>query len=210
CLLGLTNGGARVAIGNFRRTQVTERLVDWQGYLGVWQIASKLEPTLREEKKKFPVDTKSRGLPFALAAISSQGDDNKLDKLVTVTTLYKDPKEFILAVDDLATGERDARARLTGIQQDNYCPVMAASPRRQWIAVACFRDRAIEIYALKDLIDGKETAFKRLQSNGTRFRQAQFVRRGEEVGLWLSEEPKGKPLEGGKFFSFNERTLTGG
>jgi WD40 repeat protein len=206
-LIGLSDGGGRVIVGNYGKGRRVGETSDLQGYLSVWQFSGKPDPAPAQEKQ-IPVLDKTRYWPVALAPVSSNGAANHLDKVATVVTIIRgvDP-EFLLALSDIKTGKRDTYIELNKIQT-KFCPVMAASPKGQWIAVACFRDCAIEIYRLEDLTTGNGKPSARLKTKATLFSQARFVRRKQEIGLWLSDDPDAKPQEGGMVFSFENRTLT--
>ena len=90
----------------------------------------------------------------------------------------------------------------------NSAPVVAAAPRGKWLAVAGFKNRAIEIYSIEDLLAQRTAPAARLRSQGVLYSKAMFVRRDKEVGLWLSEDPKAAPLQDGADFNFDKRSLT--
>src|SRR5207244_1700551 len=64
-------------------------------------------------------------------------------------------------------------------------PVVAAAPRGRWLAVAGFKDRAIAIYAVADLLARKTEPAQRLRTNGVQYHKTLFVTRDKEQGLWL-------------------------
>src|SRR5262249_40681202 len=109
----------------------------------------------------------------------------------------------------LAANPATVRVRLALKNADPiHAPVVAAAPRGKWLAVAGFRDRGIEIYNVADLLRDQREPAARLNARGVPYKKCVFVRRGNEAGLWLSEDADAKPLQGGVFFSFDKRTLT--
>ena len=72
-------------------------------------------------------------------------------------------------------------------------PVLAVSPTGEHLAVAFRPDHDVVIYSIKELVDGKSNPVQTLRSPGLTVRQAALVRRGEDWGLLLSQEPKARP-----------------
>jgi WD40 repeat protein len=203
-LLGFAGDEPRVVtgrVGKFGDNTVT-------GGLWVWRFSRGADTTAKIERAVPFVFEDVRYRPFALAPVSSRAD-GRLDYVAAVLQPSDEKLDHRLALTELAANSAAVRVRLALKNTDpNHAPVVAASPRGRWLAVAGFKDRAIELYAVADLLDGRREPAVRLNARGVRYKKAVFVRRDKETGLWLSEDADAKPLQGGIFFSFDKRALT--
>ena len=92
-------------------------------------------------------------------------------------------------------------------------PVLAVDPEGRHLAVAGHPDHAIRLYALPDLLQGRE-APQRLQGAGVVLRQAALVKKGQDWGLWLCDTARdhvpapGEPPARAWIFDPTRRLLT--
>ena len=92
-------------------------------------------------------------------------------------------------------------------------PVLAVDPEGRHLAVAGHPDHAIRLYALPNLLQG-QAAPQLLQGAGVVLRQAAFVKKGPDWGLWLCDTARdhapapGEPPARAWIFDPTRRLLT--
>jgi WD40 repeat protein len=93
-------------------------------------------------------------------------------------------------------------------------PVVTASPRGQYLAVAGNAGHEVHVFAVADLLRGRDGR-QRLRGVGTAQAQSVFVKKGPDLGLALREARPGAsgpaeplPRSGDQVFDFRQRALT--
>jgi WD40 repeat protein len=195
-LLGFTNDEPRVVTGSISKFGDNTMT----GGLRVWRFSRDADTKGTVEREAPFVLDRVRYWPWALAPVSTKGDGG-FDRVAAVLQPASDSPDLVLTLTNLA----DPPSSLALKNTDRiHVPVIASAPRGKWLAVAGFKDRAVEIYAVDNLRAGPAA---RLVNKGIHYRKAVFVRRDKETGLWLSEDADAKTLQGGTFFSFDKRAL---
>jgi WD40 repeat protein len=118
--------------------------------------------------------------------------------------------EFGLVLMDLAKGSPVATAPLW---RGTLNPVVASSPRGQYLAVAGDKDHSIWVYSVGELLRNQIRP-QHLRSIGMTMRSVAFVQKNQDLGLLLSVTPKGpadnpvRPARDDLVFDFAKRSLT--
>lgn len=182
-----------------------------QAQLALWSIGEKGTPR-RTERADL-----GDGVARALALLSRRGDGVADLAAVVVWKIGRQgqPHEYRLRIVEL-NGEKfgDLVAEdLLWKDTEARQPVVAASLRGDYLAVAGNRDRAVRIYSLRPLLEGKKVRPQILAGEGLAFQHASFVRRGEELGLLLNPAPRKQGAAPGReqgdlIFDFGKRRLT--
>ncbi|HEY1859457.1 MAG TPA: hypothetical protein VGG61_03840 [Gemmataceae bacterium] len=155
-----------------------------------------------EPVAKFPPRHKTHFVPDAIVPVSSGGDGVIGYAVVLLRPTADEDNQ--LAVVDLA--KKLVVAQIPLADSDRiHLPVMAATPRGRFVAVADSANHAIKVFAVADLLRGKAAPAQVLESTGLTPRRVAFVDKGH--GLWLSEDAKAKPLSEGLHFDFDKGQL---
>ena len=197
------DGVARVVAGGYGPKE---------GQLRVWNFSSEGDPKPEVEPPVgFPEE---RGplhfLPRSAVGVSAKGNGIRDHAAVILRPMplvgSTTNREMELALLDMRSNQQRTVVRFELPRSDKInFPVLAASPRGRFLAVACYGDHSIAIFAIPDLFAGKTTPAAILGASGLALRHVAFTNKGE--GLWLSDEEKPERMKGGMHFDFKNRKL---
>jgi WD40 repeat protein len=170
-----------------------------QGVLKAWEIDKKAPPdTVAEFAPRGAVHF----VPDAIATASARADGTTTHTIVLLRPTADEDNQ--LAVVDLAKQQVIYQIPLTASDRV-HLPILAATERGRFVALADSADHSIRVFAVADLLQGKAAPSQILGSNGLTPRRVAFVDKGH--GLWLSEDSKAKPLGDGIHFDFDKGKL---
>lgn len=228
-LPGSDKGPQRAVTGSFRP--------DLTGQLQTWQIGAdgQIHPAerreLRGERREEdsgrkdnrpapPVPHPSFLAPRAAALFSSQAD-GKLDHVAVILRVKtKAGEEYrlrILGLEGKALGAQKGND-LALWKGEGARPTLATAPHGRYLAVAGNTSHELHLYTIADLIERRAGRVSPLilRGGGVEVRCVEFVKKGNNVGLLLSESSKGRagdpPRGPGKpgdvIFDIGARSLT--
>lgn len=186
---------------------------DQRGRLAYWRVTADGAP----ERDTTPENVERFGaFPRALALVASQAD-GKPDLAAVVVRLPERGEQYRLQLVDLRPESLGTvRAEEVLWQGGARMPVLAASPRGQYLAVAGNADHEVRVYAIASLLRRDGAAPQRLRSNGVTFRHVAFAARGNDLALVLNTAgrkaagqapPALDPAQGDLLFDFANRRL---
>jgi WD40 repeat protein len=158
----------------------------------------------KDPKEALPLGRVGSGplprIPRALGLVSAEAN-GRADHVAAVTVTVKDKAaanghDYRLQLLSTAseTFGRPIGQETALWQGENKQPVLATSLGGRHLAVAGNGEQAIQVYRVRDLLDGKPQKPKTLRSAGTTVRYAAFVRQGKDaVGLLLNERDRKSP-----------------
>lgn len=153
--------------------------------------------------------------PRALALCSAAASGQVDHAAAVVRRVTRAGEEDWLYLIELTPAHFGAvKARVSLGQGGGSLPVVTASPRGRFLAVAGYADHAVRVYAIPALLGGREEPMQVLRSIGVTLRHVQFVRKGNNPGLLLSEAEEGveaterAELPEGRIFDFANRSVT--
>jgi WD40 repeat protein len=178
----------------------------------------------KDPKEALPLSSVGNGslrrIPRALGLVSAEAN-GRTDHVAAVTVAVKDkdaPNGHDYRLQLLSTASqtfgRPVGQEVALWQGENKQPVLATCPGGRHLAVAGNGDQTIQVYRVRDLLNGKPQK-QTLRSAGTTVRYAAFVRQGKDtVGLLLNERdrknlgsvPRG-PAKGDLVFDPGKRRL---
>jgi WD40 repeat protein len=202
------------------RRAISAGVSERSGQVRLWDVAGKDGP---EALRRFTIPAPHEEvtlIPRGLAPFSTKAE-GAADHVAVVlraraagkVNREHDGECWLQLIDLKANGERPEHKPLL-LWKDTTLPAVAAAPGGEYLAVAGNSAHEIRVYAVKDLLAGRD-AFQRLRSAGAAHQYVAFVTRGEDAGLLLSEAPAGKkgaeardPKGGDLIFDFTKRELS--
>jgi WD40 repeat protein len=191
-LLGERGGAADLLAGGYEAPF---------GRLGAWRLSADRSAEARfSAPVTFPPRDGTHFLPVSLAVFSPGGAGAPTHAAVVLQPSAD--ADFRLALVDLRANRVVAELPLRGSDKSQQ-PAVAA--RGRYLAVAGTLDHKIRVYAVADLLDGKDGPAAVLTGAGLAPRRVAFVDKGR--GLWLSEDGEARPLAGGLVFDLDRRQI---
>jgi WD40 repeat protein len=142
-----------------------------------------------EQEIPFPATQAVYYFPRALALCSTT--PGKTDyAAVVVRRKTRTSEEDWLYLLDLSPKNFGAVRAKVALGQGGV-PILASSPRGQFLAVAGYPDHAIRLFSLPKLRNGQEASLQVLHAAGLSMRHVRFVRKGKNLGLRLSPDEQG-------------------
>lgn len=185
------------------------------GTVRVWSTERDVD---RIGSGSFPPSAGAGVFPRGLTLFASR-EDGPLDHAAVVLRVGNENvenPEYRLGIARLGDGSPEILdTQIPLWKGGDALPVLAASARGRYLAVAGNADHEVLVFAIDDLLQGRSQPQK-LRSIGSTTNSLAFARKDKDVGLLLREnrgQDPGKPpadfAEGDLVMDFNHRTLTG-
>jgi WD40 repeat protein len=190
----------------------SNRKIQGDGIVKVWSTEQNVDPT---GLGRFPFSNGAAAFPRGLTLFASR-EGGPLDHAAVVLRMGEKHPEYRLGIARL--GDESPEILDTQIplwEGGDALPALAASRRGRYLAVAGNADHEVLVFAIDDLLQGRNQP-QRLRSIGSTINAVAFARKDKDVGLLLREnhsQGRGKTpaefAEGDLVMDFNHRTLTG-